>query len=106
MTVKKLLVAGAGQMGAGIVQVSAIAGLDVVMIDVADEFLLGPDLLVAPVLVAGARERAVYLPAGARWRDAWSGEPMPAGEVHLAAAPLDRIPVYLRDDARLPMSAG
>ena len=75
-------------------------------IDVADEFLLGPDLLVAPVLVAGARERAVYLPAGVRWRDAWSGEPMPAGEVHLAAAPLDRIPVYLRDDARLPMSAG
>ena len=39
MTVKKLLVAGAGQMGAGIVQVSAVAGLDVVMIDVADEFV-------------------------------------------------------------------
>jgi 3-hydroxybutyryl-CoA dehydrogenase len=39
VTVKKLLVAGAGQMGAGIVQVSAVAGLDVVMIDVADEFI-------------------------------------------------------------------
>ena len=39
MTVKKLLVAGAGQMGAGIAQVSAQAGLDVVMIDVADEFV-------------------------------------------------------------------
>lgn len=39
MSVKKLLVAGAGQMGAGIVQVSAVAGLDVVMIDVADEFI-------------------------------------------------------------------
>ena len=39
MTVKKLLVAGAGQMGAGIVQVSAVAGIDVVMIDVADEFI-------------------------------------------------------------------
>ena len=39
MTVKKLLVAGAGQMGAGIVQVSAVAGLDVVMVDVADEFV-------------------------------------------------------------------
>ena len=31
--------AGAGQMGAGIAQVSAVAGLDVVMIDVADEFI-------------------------------------------------------------------
>jgi 3-hydroxybutyryl-CoA dehydrogenase len=40
VTVKKLLVAGAGQMGAGIVQVSAVAGLEVVMIDVADEFIL------------------------------------------------------------------
>jgi 3-hydroxybutyryl-CoA dehydrogenase len=39
MTVNKLLVAGAGQMGAGIVQVSAVAGIDVVMIDVADEFI-------------------------------------------------------------------
>jgi len=39
VTVKKLLVAGAGQMGAGIVQVSAVAGIDVVMIDVADEFI-------------------------------------------------------------------
>ena len=71
--------------------------------DVADEFLLGPDLLVAPVVVAGARERVVYLPAGARWRDAWTGEPRTAGEAHVAAAPLDRIPVYLRDEARLPL---
>jgi len=39
VTVKKLLVAGAGQMGAGIVQVSAVAGLDVVMIDVADNII-------------------------------------------------------------------
>jgi 3-hydroxybutyryl-CoA dehydrogenase len=39
VSVKKLLVAGAGQMGAGIVQVSAVAGLDVVMIDLADEFI-------------------------------------------------------------------
>ena len=39
MNVNKVLVAGAGQMGAGIAQVSAVAGLDVVMIDVADEFI-------------------------------------------------------------------
>jgi len=39
VSVNKLLVAGAGQMGAGIAQVAAVAGLDVVMIDVADEFI-------------------------------------------------------------------
>ena len=35
-----------------------------------DEYLLGPDLLVAPVLDPGARERGVYLPPG-RWIDLW-----------------------------------
>jgi 3-hydroxybutyryl-CoA dehydrogenase len=39
VSVNKILVAGAGQMGAGIAQVSAAAGLDVVMIDVAEEFI-------------------------------------------------------------------
>ena len=39
MSVQKLLVAGAGQMGAGIAQVAAQAGIDVTMIDIADEFV-------------------------------------------------------------------
>ncbi|MCF1592344.1 glycoside hydrolase family 31 protein [Streptomyces muensis] len=38
-------------------------GLD----DITDQFFLGPDLVVAPVLVKAATERAVVLPAG-RWR--------------------------------------
>jgi 3-hydroxybutyryl-CoA dehydrogenase len=37
--IKKLLVAGAGQMGNGIVQVSAVAGYDVCMIDIAENFV-------------------------------------------------------------------
>ena len=40
---------------------------------IADQFLLGDDLLVAPVVTEGAREREVYLPGGADWRDAWTG---------------------------------
>ncbi len=39
MSIDTVLVAGAGQMGAGIAQVSAAAGLNVVMIDVAEEFV-------------------------------------------------------------------
>ena len=41
--------------------------------EVDDEFLLGEDILVAPVITEGARERSVYLPAGAGGRDAWTG---------------------------------
>jgi len=68
-----------------------------------DEYCFGPSVLVAPVTVLGARSRRVYLPAGANWADPWSGEIMKGGTWVEAAAPLERIPVYLRDDAQLPL---
>ena len=70
-----------------------------------DEWLLGRDLLVAPVLRNGARERSVYLPAGARWqrvRVAADGALVPVGPVEqggrriTAAAPLADMPVFRR----------
>jgi alpha-D-xyloside xylohydrolase len=72
---------------------------------VADQFMFGPDLLVAPVLHAGARERRVYLPAGASWADGWTGERFQGGRTVTATAPLERIPLFLRDGARLPIRA-
>lgn len=59
------------------------------------EYMFGPDVLVAPVTALGVRERDVYLPTGSSWVDAWTGQPVEAGWVS-AAAPLSRIPVYLR----------
>jgi alpha-D-xyloside xylohydrolase len=38
----------------------------------------------------------VYLPAGADWRDAWTGAPAAGGQWVTAAAPLELIPVYVR----------
>jgi len=66
---------------------------------VEDQFLFGPDVLVAPVLEAGARSRQVYLPAGCDWRDAWSGGTHDGGRCVMADAPLGRIPVFVRDGA-------
>lgn len=72
---------------------------------VADEWLLGTDILVAPVLTEGTLARAVYLPAGASWqqvRVADDGRFVPLGpalaggrEVR-ASAPLADIPIFLR----------
>lgn len=62
-----------------------------------DAYLLGPDLLVAPVWQAGATERAVYLPQGARWRHLWSGALFEGGAEVTVAAPLGSPPVFVRD---------
>jgi alpha-D-xyloside xylohydrolase len=64
--------------------------------EVADEFMFGPDILVAPITKQGARERDVYLPEGASWLDAWTGQPVEEHGWVKAPAPLERIPVYLR----------
>ena len=68
---------------------------------ISDEFLFGPDILVAPVTTYGARERRVYLPGGASWLDGWSGDPIERSGWINAPAPLDRIPVYLRQGGTL-----
>jgi alpha-glucosidase (family GH31 glycosyl hydrolase) len=68
---------------------------------VADQFMLGDDLLVAPVVTEGAVERPVYLPAGTRWLDAWTGASVAGGQWLTAAAPLHLIPVYVRDGGTL-----
>lgn len=70
-----------------------------------DAFLFGPDLLVAPVLAAGQTGRRVYLPTGATWTDAWTGVCHEGGHAIEVAAPLERIPLFLRDDAALPIRA-
>jgi alpha-D-xyloside xylohydrolase len=74
--------------------------------DIADQFLLGDDLLVAPVVTAGAVEREVYLPAGTSWRDAWTGARLAGGQWLTAPAPLEIIPVYVRDGGSIEPFGG
>jgi alpha-D-xyloside xylohydrolase len=62
-----------------------------------DEYLFGPDFLVAPVIDEGT-QRAVYLPAG-EWVDYWTGAEIAGGKVVVVEAPLDRIPVWARAGA-------
>jgi alpha-D-xyloside xylohydrolase len=64
--------------------------------EVEDQFLFGDDILVAPVIKEGAREREVYLPPGATWRDAWTGAEAGPGWI-TAPAPLEIIPAYIRE---------
>lgn len=77
--------------------------LDEVAWVVDDAYMFGADLLVAPVADYGARGRHVYLPAGSRWTNAWTGVTHDGGVQVRAAAPLGQIPLFLRDGASLPI---
>ncbi len=70
---------------------------DEVCWQVEDEFFLGDDLLVCPVLYAGCRSREVYIPSGCRFRDIRDGKVYEGGQRLLFDAPLDSIPVFARE---------
>jgi alpha-D-xyloside xylohydrolase len=70
---------------------------------VRDQFLFGKAFLVAPVHQFKARARPVYLPAGASWYDFHTGARLEGGQKVDAAAPLDRMPLYVRGGSIVPV---
>jgi alpha-D-xyloside xylohydrolase len=70
-----------------------------------DQFLLGQDLLAAPIVHAGAIERTVYFPAGDSWRDVWSGLVFAGGSFAEVAAPIDQFPLFERVGSELGVTA-
>ncbi len=74
---------------------------DPVAAGISDQFLLGRNLLVAPVIRQGAVARSVYLPAG-EWFDFWSGELLPGRQHVIAPAPIEVLPLFVRAGALLP----
>jgi hypothetical protein len=64
---------------------------------VADEFLLGSDILAAPVLREGDTSREVILPSG-EWRDAWTGETYKQGKLLDYPAPCPGMPIFVRKE--------
>ena len=62
-------------------------------------YMLGEDLLVAPVLHPNLREMSVALPNGTDWVHAWTGEPHAGGTKPLVACPWGQCPIFVRKDA-------
>jgi alpha-glucosidase len=75
---------------------------DYTTLTIDDEFMIGEDLLVAPVVAQGVTSRMVYLPEGT-WIDYWTGKPRAGGTMIRAEAPLDVVPMFVRAGAIIPM---
>lgn len=70
---------------------------DPLTLDINDEYLLGPDLLVAPVTKLGAVSRLIYFPKGAAWQNYFDSSDIREGGASIdVPAPLDTIPVFRR----------
>ncbi|MBC9909147.1 DUF5110 domain-containing protein [Chitinophaga varians] len=69
--------------------------------DVKDQFMLGDDLLVAPMFT-GQTNRKVILPPG-KWYDFYTGEYVGNGDIIVATPGLDKIPLYVKDGGIIPM---
>jgi alpha-D-xyloside xylohydrolase len=69
---------------------------------VRDQYLFGPAFMVCPVTTAGATTRSVYLPK-AEWYDFWTGAVVEGGKTADAAAPIDKLPLYVRAGSIIPM---
>ena len=68
----------------------------------ADTYLFGDDLLVAPVVDAGKTSRDVHFPPG-EWVDWWTGERHTGPAMATVAAPIDRLPLFLRAGGIVPL---
>lgn len=71
--------------------------------EVEDSYMFGPDLLVSPVMEAGAETRTVYLPGGDTWTDAYTKKTYEGGQTVTVPAPIDIIPVMMRGEKRYPI---
>jgi alpha-glucosidase (family GH31 glycosyl hydrolase) len=67
-------------------------------------YLYGSDLLVSPIWEKGKRAQEVYLPKGAKWRDAWNPEKVyQGGQTITVNAELHQIPIFIRVGSKVEL---
>jgi alpha-D-xyloside xylohydrolase len=76
---------------------------DTAVRNIGDQYMFGPALLVNPVYEFEARTRQLYLPAGTGWYDFYSGKYYTGAQTIHAAAPYERIPLFVKEGSIVPV---
>ena len=78
-------------------------GSDTNALDIGDQFLFGPEIMVSPVTRSNAVTRGVYLPGHGDWYDFWTGKRVAGGQRIEAASPIETLPLFVRAGSILPL---
>ena len=76
---------------------------DAKCVGIADQYMLGRNFLVAPVVTDGAAGRHVYLPNNGVWYDFWTGKVYHGGKSIYRTTPQDIMPLYIPAGSILPI---
>jgi len=68
---------------------------DSIALDISDQYMFGPSLMVCPVYEYGDTVRSVYLPEGRIWYDYYTDSVYWGGQTITADAPYERIPLFV-----------
>lgn len=78
-------------------------GKDIKTHNISDQYMFGPDIMVCPVYTYKATSRNAYFPANTNWYDFESNKYIAGGQTLNVSAPYERIPLYIKEGAILPM---
>lgn len=78
-------------------------GADKQVHDISNQYMFGPSVMVCPVYEYGVRERDVYFPEAGGWYDFYTGAPVAAKGMTKVAAPYEKLPLFVRAGAILPI---
>ncbi len=76
---------------------------DTAVLNIDDQYMFGPSLLINPVYQYQQTSRPVYLPKTAGWYDLYTGQWYAGGQKITAAAPYERMPVFVKAGSIIPV---
>ena len=75
------------------------------VININDQYLFGPSLLINPVYAYRQKQKSVYLPGGNGWYDLYTGKFEQGGNTISVSTPYERMPVYVKEGSIIPFGS-